>query len=592
MPSPSELAALAPVAVSVTSHAHAAEIEVVNTGYALVGRGVGELNLKLAPGQYQVRQRIGFAENIHEFEVAPGRTEPLSMELPRLEFASPIPLEGTALALPHAAHRALDVGHGTLRIVLRAPVLAGGKVATEQLEHLQAEADRLCVESFDGRSANALARVAADRLPGEFVASFELPPGPYVLVQEQEAHRRACMPFPVRPGRTTFVFALVLHQDTGSRIPMRLANATVVMLPTEQLVQPYEDSLLRLEAARKAMSSGGTAHGWANVTGVGPGSGELLSGVENTLLDLMDLNLALQSLVAPPDASSPEHASARERLERISTALGPDSADVLVLRHALGMPLGAGELAGPPLLTRSWRRLLSFEEGDARAGEIMPFAFEVEPSKVWFIWTEQRGARRLEEVNATAGNEVTRLATGASASPAANASPHLTESLDGTVEARPLARMLAQGVKSLWGTVSERLLGRRMPVVSFEDVESMLAELLKKEEFRKWMLHAKEVFEAEGGRVEDAAMRRLLSSLRMMSDPTLVDTLGAEAVAKSVLASVRLPRRQIKQLMKRVLFGVLMRLEPQDRAAMLMVMREVVDVAETWLKASPNLPPK
>lgn len=581
MPSSAELVAVAPVSVSITSHALAAELEVVDAGYAHLGGGVGALRLKLAPGHYQVRQRVGFKEEVHELEVRSG-VESQDVELPPLQFASPIPLPGTSLSRASTARRPLEFGEGNLRIVLRAPTGNSNAASPLPLDHIRAETRRLRIESLDGQVSLPLADKAdSDGSQDVFVASFQVQPGPYLLVQEQESGRQACMSVPVRPDRTTFVFSLALRRDSGDAIALQLGNSAMAVLRTDQLGAAYEDSLLRMEAARKALSRGGGAHGWSegqpSVPQSHPQENTAQGRVENTLLDLIDLQLRLQA----PGASPQERASGLICLERVSAVLGAQSADVLALRHALGEHYQAVPLEGPPLLKRSWSRLLAFEEGDTLADSVMPFSFQVAPSPVWFIWTEQPGVRAKAFGSSSVGAVALR-----------RDSPAIAVSGDEAPGAHPVTEMLAQGIKALWGAVSERLIGRRMPAVTFENVESMLAALLKTELFRVWMGRAQKAFEEEGKLVEDESMRSLISSLLSMSDPTLVETLGAEAVAKSVLASLRLPRSQVKRIAKRLLIGVIARLEPEDRRAMLDVLRNVVDVAEAWLDAPRQLPPE
>jgi hypothetical protein len=129
-------------------------------------------------------------------------------------------------------------------------------------------------------------------------------------------------------------------------------------------------------------------------------------------------------------------------------------------------------------------------------------------------------------------------------------------------------------------------------VVTLDDVVKMLAALLRDGDFQEWLNKAQTAYENEGMVIKDESMRRLIAGLRSLADPKLVEMLGAETIAQQVLASLKLPRSRVVQLVKALLNGVATRLAGPDRQAIVAVLHSAVDVAEAWLWAPPNEPPK
>lgn len=589
------------VNVVIESCAYASELYVVNRAYALMAKGVGRLALELEPGRYKVRQRIGYSEHVQDLEVS-GSLEPCIVKLPRLEFPSPIPLPGTSLVSVPPGPRPFSYGSGTFRFVLRTPLGGNSLLSDAQVEHMHAEMRRLRLESFDGKLSVPFneASTSGDA-PGTLTFSSEQPPGVYVVVQERGRNRQVCMPILIRKARTTVVFGLTLS-DEGEPIPVELGHAGMAMLRNVDLTGEYEESLLRMEAARKAIAAGRHVYGWSDAV-----PDEVLHALgqpENVLLDLMDVYLGWHCLnprIADhgeplPEGERPllqvDRAALLTRLKRASAVLGRDSADVVALVHALNIVPSDIEVLpvdAPPLLKRSWDRLLSFSEGNAQAGSVMVFPYQVEPSSTWFQWSEEPGARAkaIAEVEETSARsridgrmpEISHLGGGGGALGSLGVAVLIS---------LPVKELLSYGLKVMRDAVIERIPRRKgPPVVTFENVEAMLAALLEDKSFQDWLNKAQSVLEAEGRTIKDESMGRLILGLRSLSDPTLVEALGADAVAKQVLAALRLPQSRMVQLVKDLLNVVVNRLDRGDKAAILAVLRGAVGVVEAWLKSSP-----
>lgn len=589
-------AAASQVNVIIESCAYASELYVVNRAYALVAKGVGRLALELEPGRYKVRQRIGYSEHVQDLEVS-GSRERCNLKLLRLEFPSPIPLLGTSLVSGSPGPRPFSYGSGSFRFVLRTPVGEDLLPCDAQVEHMYTEMRRLRLESFDGKLSVPFNEPSASGDPPDaLIFSSEQPPGMYVIVQERDGNRQVCMPILVREARTTVVFSLALS-DERQPVPVELGHAAMAMLRDEDLTGEYEESLLRMEAARKAIAAGRHVYGWSNAVPEGQ--------TENILLDLMDIHLGWQCLnprIADhgeplPEGERPllhvDRAALLTRLNNACAVLGRESADVRALVHALNF--GRSEIdvlppGAPPLLRRSWDRLLSFEEGNAQAGAVMVFPYQVESSSTWFLWSEEPGARAkaiAEADEADAPSRDSRRYWDISL-PSLGGGGGMPGDF-GMTDALTMSLSVKKLLKVMRDAVVERIsrVGRKgPPVVTFKNVEDMLAALLEDESFQNWLNKAQFVLEAEGKTIRDDSMRRLISALRSISDPTLLEALGADAVARQALAALRLPQSRVVQLVKDLLSGVVNRLDPADKVAILAVLRGVVGVAEAWLKSS------
>lgn len=551
------------VNVVIESSAYASELYVVNRAYALVAKGVGHLALELGPGRYKVRQRIGYCERVDELEVLESQML-LTMVLPPLEFASPIPLPGTSLLPPKSAGlRPFSYGSGNFRFILRHPIAPGSILTREQGEHMYAEMRRLRLESFDGTlSIPFEGRTEFDGVSGLAVFSVKQPPGTYLLIQEREGARQVCMSILVREARTTAVFSLALSDD-GDPFPVELGHAAVAILRDQDLTGDYEKSLHRMEAVRKALGAGRHVYGWSNPIH------DSVEQPENVLLDLMDAHLGWRCLnLENADQAEQERpllqvdrVALLARLKRASAVLGAASADVAALVHALHLDHSGIEVQSfdtPPLLKRSWDRLLSFKEGNSKAGLVMDFPYRVETSSTWFLWSEQPGER------------------------AANFPKIFT----GNAPSTSLSKLVTYGLRVIRATVLGQRQYPRMapPKATFESVEEMLAELLANRSFLEWLNRVQIVFEAETDTIEDESMRQLISGLRSLSDPVLLEALGAGAIAKQVLSALDLPQVRVVALMKALIHDNWGRLNREDRDALAAILEGVVGMPDAWLE--------
>ncbi|WP_207281678.1 hypothetical protein [Pseudomonas sp. FW300-N2F2] len=182
-------------------------------------------------------------------------------------------------------------------------------------------------------------------------------------------------------------------------------------------------------------------------------------------------------------------------------------AELMVLAIARGQPLSS-VLTGPPLLRRSWSRLLHTSSGNAALLALFPFDYKVEGSNSWFIWSEAPGPRMFQALVKQA--ETSKTAPG-------------------------MLRILA-GLVSVF---SRRYKSDRLPAPvgiaddapTYEDLVQLFTGLFESPMARKLL---RKTYRAMENRVEgegDPAVQRMFSALETMTDKTLLKAMGAEDVA-------------------------------------------------------------
>lgn len=481
----------------------AAELYLVDSTYALIAQGVGRLSIDLAPGHYQVRQRVGDTESIHEFQVVAEQSA--SFSLPRLDFATPIPLPKSPLAKGAGLeHRVLDAQKGNFRLLLWTPV--SGPIPAAALDHTL---ETLSLESFDGQRRIALKAEINDYCVW---IALDLQPGSYVLMQRVSPGRQRCLPLRIVPGLVTSVYLVLLRDDSGREIPLELQHGAIALLPSSMKGDEVIGPLRRLEAARKALALGRQLPGWS--------AWGKADSAENPMLVLIGRHLASAS--APFDG-----------------VLG--DAELIALDIVSGQPV-PDVLAGPPLLRRSWSRLLQMSSGNAALLALFPFDYEVEGSNTWFIWSEAPGAR----------------ATRALAKPAEarRAAPGIWGALAG----------LAVVFSRLHKSVKKPAPAGDMPdAPTYEDLVQLFTGLVESPMARKILRKTYRALENQAEVKKDPVVQCMFSALESMTDKTLLKAIGAEDLVRSALGSLELPKER-RTIYARSLFWLLQQqLSEEDR---------------------------
>ncbi|QXI45916.1 hypothetical protein HU763_014130 [Pseudomonas anuradhapurensis] len=478
----------------------AAELYLVDSTYALIAQGVGRLDVDLAPGDYQVRQRVGDTESVHEFQVV--AEQPASFSLPRLDFATPIPLPESTLAKGAGLeHRVLDAQKGNFRLLLWTPV--SGPVPAGALEQAL---ETLSLESFDGQRRVGLTAEIEDH---SVWIALDLQPGSYVLVQRVAPGRQRCLPLRIAAGLVTSVYLVLLRDDSGREIPLELQHGAIALLPSSMRGDEVVGPLRRLEAARKALALGRQVSGWS--------AWDKAGSAENPLLALIDGHLA----------------SASEPYEGV---LGDAERMALDIAPGLQLP---DVLAGPPLLRRSWSRLLQMPSGNAALLALFAFDYEVEGSNAWFIWSEAPGARAL-----------------AKPAEARKAAPGIWSTLAGL--AFVFSRLRKSGKRPAPA-------GGVPDAPTYEELVQLFTGLVESPMARKLLRKTYRALENQVEGEKDPAVQRMFSALETMTDKTLLKAMGAEDLVRSALGSLELPKERRTEHARSLFWLLQQRLSEEDR---------------------------
>ncbi|WP_460322772.1 hypothetical protein [Pseudomonas ogarae] len=482
----------------------AAELYLVDSTYSLIAQGVGRLDVDLVPGQYYVRQRVGDTENVQVFQVV--AEQPANFSLQRLDFATPIPLPESTLAKGAGLeHRVLDTQKGNFRLLLWTPI-SGPAPASALKQALES----LSLETFDGQRHVDL---AAEIDEHSVWIALNLQPGNYVLVQRITPGSQRCLPLRVATGLVTSVYLVLLRDDSGREIPLDLQHAAITLLPSSMNASDIVGPLRRLEAARKALALGRQISGWS--------AWNKAAGAENPLLALIDDDWA--GALVPFDSS----------------VLG--DAELMVLDIARGQPL-PDVLTGPPLLRRSWSRLLQMPSGNDALLALFPFDYKIESSNAWFIWSEAPGARTSRALVKSA--EISKTA------------PGMLSILAG------LASVFSRFRKS---DVHPAPVGVADDAPTYEDLVQLFTGLIESPMARKLLRKTYRALENQVEGERDPAVQLMFSALETMTDKTLLKAMGAEHLVRSALSSLELPEERRIEHARSLFWLLQQQLSEEDR---------------------------
>lgn len=510
------------IPVEISAKDGVSELFLVNEAYNVVGEGVGKLSLNLPSGQYHLRQRIGDTERIQELEVS-STDQALAISLDPLDFASPAPIVGTSTFRPVPLEdwkKPEDlVGKPGLRLVIRDPGNGGLNVeppSQEALENLRAEKARLHIEKLDGTLVGDLetgsgpADITESAL---FLKDMSLAPGHYVLTQDEDGGRVRCLPLIVHVDWAPRVYLLSLRdQKTGKFLPINLDNASIIYWPTSLGTSPEQSDLIRLEAARKALTRGRSVGGYFD-------AGDLSAngGIRDPMLALIDAHLLVANMQASTSRQAADNAA--KVINAAAFALGEDFPDVRALRYAFERYL-SGEreasvvnlvqtLGGPPLLAPSWPYLIASTKTNAELSQTMSFPFIPDASGTWFLWTENAGVRK----GAAKGQ------AGAGASEATLPSiAHATSGEMFDTAVRALVTLTESGFIKDW----------------VERLNALVAE-------------------GKGTAASDRAdpmLPHIVEGLAAMQNPMFLKAFGAEELARRVLLNLNLPSDRLPELLQ------------------------------------------
>lgn len=226
------------------------QITVLDHASALVASGVGELQVSLPAGLYQVLCRLGDATEKKLVDVAPGSATPLRFEYGALTFRSAAPISGTSTTREWhegpAARHSRDLtdrsrsGNSRLFIFVR----------TVQPERYQDFARGLRLRDRARRVVTTFETgVAKDQSGGYLAYSADLPAGPYVLTFARRGRPARSQPLWLSPGYETQAFVPV------RKVPI-LGDLSLFMAPLGQGFDPGDPMVKTTETVLDGLERG------------------------------------------------------------------------------------------------------------------------------------------------------------------------------------------------------------------------------------------------------------------------------------------------------------------------------------------------
>jgi hypothetical protein len=398
-----------PVRVRVTTGRDLAEVFLVDHEFALVARGVGNLDATVAPGVYKIKAQLGDAL-VERLVVINGDTEvDLELELP---VFTPAPLEESArtrdhhMALASEESQTVDAFLGS-----GAQIFLLARRWTPDPARVDPEGQRLCNLSLHSLEGEKIADLLAEKSPvesdGDAAAGFTVgvDPALYLLRWSDCLGVSAEQTVTALEGWQTQIFLLEEKVDDlpGPR------ELSVIM---SQHPFSYFDPALRLaEEARAALAE-------ERRVATSFISESLFGDVDNPMLGLFGAHLMLiadEALQQRSEKPEGENATAPqapvgfdqslfdEVVAKLATLLGGDHPDVVALATKSTKGGDDAPLRSTPMLWRSWRLLIeaSNAQPDLVPADLWRRTLGVLPMRPFFTWRqpqdEPAAAARWEE---------------------------------------------------------------------------------------------------------------------------------------------------------------------------------------------------
>jgi hypothetical protein len=398
-----------PVRVRVTTGRDLAEVFLVDHEFALVARGVGNLDATVAPGVYKVKAQLGDAL-VERLVVLNGDAEfDLASELP---VFTPAPLEESVrtheyhVALASEESRAVDASLGS-----GAEIFLLARRWTPDSARVDPETQSLCNLSLHSLEGEKVADLLAEKSPiepgGDAAAGFTVTVDPalYLLRWSDRFGVAAEQTVTALEGWQTQIF--LLEEKVDDRPGPRELSVLMSQHPFS-----YFDPTLRVaEEARAALAE-------ERRVATSLISESLFVDVDNPMLGLFGAHLmliareALQQRADKPEGENPTAPQAPvgfdqslfdEVVAKLATLLGDDHPDVVALatkstKGGDGAPLGSA-----PMLWRSWRLLIeaSNRQPDLVPADLWRRTLGVLPVRPFFTWRQPQDesavAARWEE---------------------------------------------------------------------------------------------------------------------------------------------------------------------------------------------------
>ncbi|PKO39591.1 MAG: hypothetical protein CVU33_04450 [Betaproteobacteria bacterium HGW-Betaproteobacteria-6] len=407
------------ILIDVVSPDASSEVMVIDSDFQLMARGIGSIQVNVAPGIYRAIGRVGDQENEQLFAVDSAEPENRKVvELPMLEFSSPIPLNRTltsrefhqsAIRQKIASNPSLLEDEAGIVIFLRDPSCIYFDLAKE-METLEGEAKakslsliKQYAQNFAGFALSNLDGTSMSRLEdigsftpdlGYLIVSATVKPGAYALTRPALTNEDpVCLPLVVPAGWTLQVFVSMLP-DGNSTIG-RLADfdgAAMLFEPPGRDFNADRPDLRTMEVLRNAIVSG---HYFINEDDIQLGA---LEPIDNPMFFLLAAQLILH-------CKTPDTKRLIDMVNKVANSLGPNFPDVLILSWKLKQADGlttsedaeklVSSLNQPPILQLSWHYLMeAYRSCDHRGRfdeRISRLSGNLIASSVWLSWIGNNG---------------------------------------------------------------------------------------------------------------------------------------------------------------------------------------------------------
>lgn len=448
------------------------EVIIVDSSFHVLARGIQRVQLKVPPGIYRAKAKVGDQQSEKLFSVEPNEPNGYKLvELDPLEFSSPIPLQQTstsrtfhqnAICSATAADgTTVQLGRGAaIVILLRDASLVYSDFNADELAAYGKNFQGFTLSSLDGsepHSLEAIGKLVPEQ--GYLIASAAIDPGTYVLSHLTSGTERQCLPLVIPPGWALQVF--VSMAPAGDAAIVRQADfdgAAMVLDRPGAGFNPDRPDLRVLEVARQALARGHNVID-SNAMAV------LLSGkFENPMMGIFAVHLLLLS-------KTPDLELAQKVVTNTGNLIGASCPDLLILSWKLGQLRGTSgasdskvlveSVKGPPMLQLSWHYFMeayrSLADKDVLDKGISRMARQLVSSSVWMSWLDSANYHSVsaDAIGHSASHTPQEEDTFTSSTAIPQVLPELEKSMDSpSFDVGRITRAIHRGANRVKGKVS------------------------------------------------------------------------------------------------------------------------------------------
>jgi len=382
------------------------EVIILNGKFQVCARGIANVQLAVQQGIYNAKLRVGdqFSEKLFLVkENEPNGEKKIS--LPPLEFPSPIPLQYTSTfkeSHKEVMCKATENFTATSPLGEGAAVLIYLRDISSMFIDLQSDDLATYAQYFQGFALSNLDGSESFSLEaigtfvpkqGFLIASASVTPGNYVLSQLKSDKQRLCLPLVIPMGWSLQVFIPMFLREESKQFGADFDGAAMVFSKPNSGFDANSTELRISEVFRQALSGGRSDIDEKKMEAVKAVISEKLS---NPMLGLLAAHLILR-------ANETKLELVEKILDKVSTLLGQDYPDLLILRWKLQMlqnkygtvdPTDAktliANLKSPPMFQLSWHYFMeayrACMEKEVINEAVSNISYEFISAPVWLSW--------------------------------------------------------------------------------------------------------------------------------------------------------------------------------------------------------------